>query len=174
MIAPTELRTRRLVLRQFRTRDVADALEYRNDREFARVLPHIPQPFTQKDAEAFVKLNMSEPWQRSPTFAVVFEGTLIGTVNLEVDVESRTAVLGYAIGRAWWNQGLATEAAEAAMAWAVEALGLLRIEASTDVRHLRSQRVMEKLGLRREGLRDRVGRDGERIEEVVYGRALIA
>ena len=86
-------------------------------------------------------------------FAVVLEGRLIGTVNLEVDVAARSAMLGYAIGRAWWGQGLATEAARAAMAWGIASFGLRRIWAATDLPHVRSQRVMEKLGLRRESVR---------------------
>src|SRR3954471_21233665 len=114
MTARTELRTERLLLRAFESADVEDALTYRNDTEFARFLSHIPQPFTRRDAEAFVALNMSEPWERSPTFAVVLDGRVIGTVNLEVDAETRTAMLGYAIGQAWWGRGIATEAARAA------------------------------------------------------------
>ena len=60
------LRTKRLLLRPFDGRDVADAQSYRDDPEFARFLPHVPQPFTRKDAEAFVALNMAEAWERSP------------------------------------------------------------------------------------------------------------
>ena len=71
MVLPTEIRTERLLLRPFQSSDVDDALGYRNDAEFARFLPHIPQPFTRADAEAFVAMNTSEPWDRSPTFAVV-------------------------------------------------------------------------------------------------------
>ena len=80
-------------------------------------------------------------------------------------------MLGYAIGRAWWGQGIATEAAAAVMAWGIEAFGLARIWASTDVRHVRSQRVLEKLGMKRESLLagHHVGRNGEWIDEVVYG-----
>src|SRR3954470_14456695 len=74
-----QLRTRRLLLRPFETGDVADALAYRDDGEFARFLPHVPQPFTRADAETFVALNMAEPWNRSPTFAVVLDGRVIGT-----------------------------------------------------------------------------------------------
>jgi ribosomal-protein-alanine N-acetyltransferase len=170
------LRTERLLLRPFQAGDVEDALSYRDDPEFARFLPHIPQPFTREDAEAFVRLNMSEPWQRSPTFAVVLDGRVIGTVNLEIDAEARTAMVGYAIGCVWWGRGLATEAARAAMTWARETFGLTRIWASTDARHLRSQRVMEKLGMVREELRagDHIGRDGQLVDEVVYGLAVAA
>jgi RimJ/RimL family protein N-acetyltransferase len=170
-MAETELHTERLLLRPFRADDVAAAQEYRNDQEFARFLPHIPQPFTKQHAQEFVALNMSEPWERSPTFAVVLKGKLIGTVNFEIDAGTRTAMLGYAIGCAWWDQGIATEAARAATEWAIEAFGLVRIWASTDVRHVRSIRVLENLGMQREALRlqDGVGRNGEPVDAVVYG-----
>jgi len=167
---PTQITTERLVLRPFQADDVGDALAYRDDVEFARFLPHIPQPFTPRDAEAFVSANMSEPWDTSPTFAVVFEERVIGTVNFEVDRETHTAMLGYAIGRAWWGRGVATEAARAATAWAIEAFALVRVWASTELGHVRSQRVLEKLGMRRESVRiaDHIGRDGKTVDEVVY------
>jgi [ribosomal protein S5]-alanine N-acetyltransferase len=170
MTAPIELRTERLCLRPFRAGDVEDALSYRDDPEFALFLPQIPQPFTRRDAEVFVALNMSESWKRSPTFAVVLDSKVIGTVNLEVEAQNRSAMLGYAIGRAWWGQGFATEAARAVIAWGIETFHLERIWASTDARNVRSLRVMEKLGMRRETIRtqDHVGRDGELVDEVVY------
>jgi ribosomal-protein-alanine N-acetyltransferase len=169
--AQVELRTERLLLRPFKAGDVADALAYREDPEFARFLTHIPQPFTRRDAEAFVALNMSEPWQTSPTFAVVLHGTVIGTVSFEVDAQARTAMLGYAIGRPWWGRGIAAEATRAALTWSIETFDLARLWASTDARHVRSLRVLEKLGLQREALRvaHHVGRDGEWIDELVYG-----
>jgi RimJ/RimL family protein N-acetyltransferase len=149
-------------------------LAYRDDEEFSRFLSHIPRPFTRRDAEAFVAANMLEQWDRSPTFAVVRDGKVIGTVSLEVDPETRAAMLGYAIGRAWWGQGIATEAARAVIAWGIEMFGLERIWASTDARHVRSQRVLEKLGMQREAVRveDHAGRDGELVDEVIYGLKL--
>jgi len=168
---PTQITTERLVLRPFQSDDVEAALAYRDDAEFARFLPHIPQPFTQRDAEAFVSTNLTEPWDRSPTFAVVFEERVVGTVNFEVDMTTHSAMIGYAIGRAWWGRGIATEAASVAMFWAIEAFGLVRVWASTELGHARSQRVLEKLGMRRESVRvaDHIGRDGRAIDQVVYG-----
>src|SRR5436190_10834020 len=110
MTAPIVIRTERLTLRPFQDSDVEDALSYRDDREFARFLPHIPQPFTRADAEAFVATNMTEPWETMPTFAVVLDDRVIGTVNLEIDPAARTAMLGYAIARAHWGNGLTVEA----------------------------------------------------------------
>lgn len=166
----TQLRTARLLLRPFKADDVEDALEYRDDIEFARFLHHVPQPFTREHAAAFVALNMSEPWDRSPTFAIDLHGKLIGTVNLEIDIEQHAAMLGYALGRAWWGHGYATEAAQTVVAWAFDVLGLRLVWASTDDRNIRSQRVMAKLGMQHAAPRnpERVGRDGALVREVTF------
>jgi ribosomal-protein-alanine N-acetyltransferase len=105
---------------------------------------------------------------------VVYQGKLIGDVNLNYDATSQSAMLGYAIGSAWWGQGLGTEAVRAVMDWGIMTFALKRIWASTDSRNVRSQRIMEKLGMRREAIRyrDHVGHDGELVDEVVYGLEL--
>lgn len=149
-----ELQTPRLLLRSFRLTDIDDALAYRNDEEFARYMPHIPQPFTRKDAEEFVAVNMAEPWRQSPTFAVVFDGKVIGTVNFKVNAETRSAMLGYAIGREWWGQGLAFEAVSAAVTWASSTFRLTRLWAACDPLNARSIRLMQRLGMKQESLRD--------------------
>ena len=55
--------------------------------------------------------------------------------------------VGYAIARAHWGRGITVEAATAAIEWAVAEHDLTEIWASTDVAHVRSRRVMEKLGM---------------------------
>ena len=127
MTAIPELRTERLLLRPFQPEDVADGLAYRNDLEFARFLPHVPQPFTRQDAETWVWVNMTESPQCSVTFAVVLGSTVIGTTNIERAPQGRIAMLGYAIGRKWWRQGIATEAARAVAAWASAEFRLSRL-----------------------------------------------
>ena len=168
--ALVELATERLLLRPFAANDVYDALAYRDDLEFARFLPHVPQPFTRADAERFVATNMTEPWEQFATFAIVLDGRVIGTVNLDTNVAMRTAMLGYAIGRAYWGRGIAPEAAQAVLRWGFETRGLERVWASTDARHVRSRRVLERLGMRHEAtLRAHsMARDG-RADDVVYG-----
>ena len=170
MVEPVELQTDRLLLRQFCSRDVDDVLAYRDDAEFSRYLPHIPQPFTRRHAEAFVAQNIADPWHACPTFAVVLEGTVIGTVNLDVDQAHGMAMLGFAIGRADWGKGIGSEAVRAAVAWGFEAFSLAKIWATTDARNARSQRLMEKLGMQLEGrLRSHErARDG-RTDKLCYG-----
>ena len=170
MVEPIELKTNRLLLRQFRSSDVDDVLAYRDDAEFGRYLPHIPQPFTRRDAEAFVARNIADPWNESPTFAVVLNGAVVGTVNLDVDQAHCIAMLGFAISRVHWGKGIGSEAVRAAVAWGFEAFGLAKIWATTDSRNARSQRLMEKLGMQLEGqLRSHErARDG-RTDKLCYG-----
>ncbi len=156
------LRTARLLLRRFEAGDVDDAQAYRDDPRFARYLPHIPLPFTREDAEAFVATNMTEPWETLPTFAVVLDGHVIGTVNFEI-ADGR-AMLGYAIARACWGRGLAVEAATAAIAWLHAERGVRELWAMADPRNLRSRRVLDKLGFTL---------THETAEEVRYARTLV-
>ena len=95
---------------------------------------------------------------------------VIGEIGFNVYSSDRTAELGYAIGKEYWRQGLTLEAAKAVVAWGFEAFGLERIFARADVPNEGSWRIMEKLGMRREGVmrRHRVVA-GERVDVVFYG-----
>ncbi|HYO97194.1 MAG TPA: GNAT family N-acetyltransferase [Polyangiaceae bacterium] len=108
--------------------------------------------------------TLLRPWRRGPSFI------LNASCSDRFEKVRRSAMLGYAIGRNWWGQGIATEAARALITWGIKELDLARLWASTDVRNVRSQRVLEKLGMRRESVRlaDRVGRNGEYPQEVLY------
>jgi ribosomal-protein-alanine N-acetyltransferase len=59
--------------------------------------------------------------------------------------------LGYVLARRWWGQGFATEAAEAVVAWALAQEEVHRVWAVCDVDNVASARVLEKIGMHREG-----------------------
>jgi RimJ/RimL family protein N-acetyltransferase len=87
-----------------------------------------------------------------------------------VDRVNRTGDLGYGLARDAWGKGLATEAARAVVDYGFSALGLAKVWARTDPRNAASVRVLEKLGMRREGLlRSHVIRWGERADRAYYG-----
>jgi RimJ/RimL family protein N-acetyltransferase/catechol 2,3-dioxygenase-like lactoylglutathione lyase family enzyme len=74
---------------------------------------------------------------------------------IEMRLHGATADIGYVLERPSWNQGLATEAACAVAEWARGEPGLSRLTALCDVRNPASARVLEKCGLRCEGVRRR-------------------
>jgi ribosomal-protein-alanine N-acetyltransferase len=78
-------------------------------------------------------------------------GELVGYCGLNRDrVEGEPVVeVGWSITPRRWGEGLAPEAARAAVDWGFQRAGLDRIVSFTMVDNLRSQRVMEKLGMAR-------------------------
>jgi RimJ/RimL family protein N-acetyltransferase len=75
-------------------------------------------------------------------------GELVGHVGLHrTEVEGEPAIeVGWSIAPARWGEGLAPEAAAAALAWGFDG-GLDEIVSFTMVENRASQRVMQKLGL---------------------------
>ncbi len=74
-----------------------------------------------------------------------------GCMLFVTDAALREAELGYQVHRAHWGQGYATEAAQAMLRFAFSELGLHRIWSTCNLDNAGSWRVMEKLGMRREG-----------------------
>ena len=166
-----ELRTERLLLRPFRLGDVDDVFKYARDPEWAQyLLRHIPQPYTRRDAEEFVARSVLASWETNPDFAVELDGRVVGGVAFRVRQSDAIAELGYAIAKPHWGKVLMPEAAGAVVDWGFESLGFAKVYAEADVRNARSQRVMEKLGMTREGvLRSHANVRGNRIDVAVYG-----
>lgn len=168
---PFVINTKRLVLRPLEFGDVDDILAYAADEEWSRYLAGTPQPYRREDAVQFVARQALTDRGGHPAWAVVHEGTAVGGVNIRFYYEHAVAEMGWSIHRRLWGQGLATEAARAVVDAAFSAYTQLRrIGARADARNLASHRVMEKLGMRKEGtLRQaRVAR-GECIDETHYG-----
>ena len=93
-------------------------------------------------------------------FAVVTrnDAELVGTAGLrDIDREHGQAEMGFWIAVDRWRQGYATEAAQALLRFGFETLQLNRIYAHHLLRNPASGRVLEKIGMRKEGvLRERV------------------
>jgi ribosomal-protein-alanine N-acetyltransferase len=75
------------------------------------------------------------------------EETLIGFCGFRFFGEWQEVELLYGIAPAYWDQGLATEAAEAILRFGFEKCGFERVYAGADPPNAASFRVMEKLGM---------------------------
>src|SRR5262249_53665307 len=80
-------------------------------------------------------------------------------------------VIGYDLQRDRWGPGLANESARRIIAFAFEEMFAHRIEASTISDNIRSVRLLERLGFRREGVRRErsLEDDGRHHDSVLYG-----
>jgi ribosomal-protein-alanine N-acetyltransferase len=79
-------------------------------------------------------------------------GDLIGQCGLKYLPESPEVEILYALDSPYWGRGIATEAAGAALRHGFESTPLDRIVAVAMPEHLRSHRVMQKLGMTHQGL----------------------
>lgn len=95
----------------------------------------------------------------------------IGITGLgELAVRDRRAVIGSWLGRAWWGTGANQEAKALMCHLAFALLGLDRLGAYSNVEHARSQRALERMGFRREGvLRGYHRHGGVSLDVVVFG-----
>ena len=164
---PPEIRTERLLLRPFRADDVDDVLSFSSDPEWGRYL-EVPMPYSRRDAEEFVAGAVLLDAGAKLRWAIVHEGHVSGFVNL-MPATAGAAELGYGIARPFWGQGLVTEAANVVLQYGFDSLGLARIYAYAVVDNRASWKVMEKLGMQREGFlrRHRTIR-GEYVDDVLY------
>jgi RimJ/RimL family protein N-acetyltransferase len=77
------------------------------------------------------------------------ENRLVGTIVLRAGNADRGAQVGWDVNRAYWNRGIATEAARSVLAFAFADLGVRAVHADSFARNFASIRVMEKLGMQR-------------------------
>jgi len=166
-VYPT-LRTRRLVLRAFEPADAPVVQRLAGAAAVADTTLNIPHPYPDGAAEAWIQSH-APAWARrtSVCFAITEEGELRGAISFSLSAQHQLAELGYWIGEAYWGRGLATEAARAMVDFAFEVCRVNRVQALHYARNPASGRVLEKVGMVREGVhRERI-RKGDRFEDVV-------
>lgn len=150
-----EIVLERLVLRRITMDDAGDVFSYARDPEVARFATWDAHRSIE-DTRAFLTSVIQGYGRRdAATWGVVHraEGRVIGTCGFNGwnRVHSR-AEMGYAFGRRYWNQGLATEAVKAVIAFGFNHSSFNRIEAFCVPENVASARVMEKAGMVYEGL----------------------
>jgi RimJ/RimL family protein N-acetyltransferase len=100
-------------------------------------------------------------------------GQAIGhTSYYEINPAQRQLAIGYTfIGQPWWRTAINTESKLLLLTHAFETLDAERVTWHTDIRNLRSQAAIERLGATKEGVlrRHRRRRDGTWRDTVLYG-----
>jgi [ribosomal protein S5]-alanine N-acetyltransferase len=78
---------------------------------------------------------------------------IVATVGFHtVSALNGTAEITYDVAPHCWDQGIATAACRAATSWGFQVRGWHRIQATTVLANVRSQRVLERCGYLREGV----------------------
>jgi ribosomal-protein-alanine N-acetyltransferase len=101
-------------------------------------------------------------------------GGFLGLCDLsEIDRRHSRADVGFMVARCYWGGGYTFEAMHAVIGHAAQGLRLKRLQARTHLGNVRSMRLLDRLGFKREGLlRGYFERDGERRDCVLFGLLL--
>ncbi len=167
------LQTERLNLRPF-TLDYARKVQnLAGDSNVARTTLHIPHPYEDGMAEKWIEtLIEGRKEHKQYAYAIEIKETneFIGTGTIIPNSAHRTAELAYWIGFNYWNRGYASEAAKRLIEEAFSELSIIKIFAAHLDTNPASGRVMEKLGMQREGvLRQHVLKWNNQCDLVYYG-----
>jgi RimJ/RimL family protein N-acetyltransferase len=147
----TEIRTARLLLRQWRDEDLEPFAELNADAETMRFFPS-PQSRAESDALAERARRHIEDegwglWAVEVHGGAGFVG-FVGLARPSFEEHFTPAVeVGWRLARGHWGRGYATEAARAAVAFGFEELALDEIVSFTSPFNEPSWRVMERLGM---------------------------
>ena len=168
------LKTKRLVLRQVTMKDAPWYFEHFNTKEIVEGQDH-QGPRNMKEARAELKLYFMDTFRRKRgvRWGITIKGDdkLIGSAGFYkwVQPERYQAEMGYDLNPAYWGKGIMTEALIAIIQHGFDRMGLHRIEVLISHHNKRSQRLMQNLGFKREGvLRDHYFIEGRFSDDVIF------
>ena len=141
------LETERLILRPLVESDVDEIFAMRSDEDIMRF---IREPRGRDESFDWIKL-VSGRWHNDKLgFCAVIEkeaNKFLGWCGIWRLKETGEMEIGYAIDKAYWGKGFATEAAEKFMQYAFGELNAEKLVAVARPENMASRRVMEKLGM---------------------------
>lgn len=147
--------TSRLLLRPMRLDDAEDMFDYASDPDVVRFTSWTVHQST-ADTRAFLQHAIAAyQADRAASWAVEHKADrkMIGTCGFiwwnQTDAK---AELGYALSRDYWGQGYATEAASASVDFGFQVMRLHRIQAECVGLNTGSAHVLEKVGMKPEGV----------------------
>lgn len=166
------IETRRLVLRKFRLDD-AQAMfgNWASDEDVTKYMTwpaHSSVEVSRTVLEDWVKSYESE---KTYLWAIQLKeyGQPIGSISVVHQNERiRSAEIGYCIGKRWWHQGIMSEALNAVIGFLFREVGFNRITAQHDPNNPHSGGVMQKCGMKYEGISRQSDRNNQGICDAVH------
>ena len=151
-VPPETIVTGRLVLRLPKPSDDEAVFAYASDPEVARYMEWRRHTDI-RDAEEH-RQEVLRKWKSGVEFTwritIKPDDDPIGSIATRI--RGHAAELGYVVARAHWGNGYATEAAGAIVEWASSQEQIHRIWAICDAENGASARVLEKVGMAKEGV----------------------
>ena len=172
---PVTLSGPTLTLSPMRLRDAPDYLQALGSaEESAEVVQHLTfrPPADLTEARLIISAAVGDATRMPYVQRIAETGELVGTTSFyEIDPVLRSIAIGHTwVARRFWRTGVNTESKLIMMSRAFEGLGAERLVWHTDIRNIRSQAAIERLGAQREGVlrHHRIRPDGSWRDTVQY------
>jgi [ribosomal protein S5]-alanine N-acetyltransferase len=160
-----------VALRELKLSDAATLLSMLTPDAVARFIS--TPPSTVEAFERFIQWTHRERANgRYACYAVVLHGTTeaIGIFQLrQLEKDFATAEWGFALGSDYWGRGYFIEGAQLLIDFAVDTIGVRRIEARSAVANGRGNGALRKVGAVHEGvLRRSFAKDGRHMDQCLW------
>lgn len=165
-----EIVKEKYTLREWRLTDIESLVKNANNIHIWRNMTDLfPHPYTEKDAESFIRMNMEKSEQDA--FAIVVDGQAVGNIWFErgKDVERFGAEIGYWLGEAYWGQNILSDAMQAVRDYIFAQTDIVRLFARAFSYNPGSMRVLEKSGFTKFGMSHQSAfKDGKFVDMPYY------
>ncbi|NYV66904.1 GNAT family N-acetyltransferase [Bacillus sp. Gen3] len=165
--------TERLVLRLFQKSDAEAVTNLCNNYNIYKNTLYLPYPYTLEDALTWIDHHLDHfNADKSYEFAITDKetGRVYGAIALSNNKKFNNGELAYWIGEEFWGNGYATEAAQAILRFAFDEKKYHKVFARYFHSNQASGRVMQKLGMKKEGIFiDHVKKENQYVDLVYYG-----
>ncbi|MGE8079975.1 GNAT family N-acetyltransferase [Peribacillus loiseleuriae] len=149
------IETSRLILREVTSEDAKDMFKYLSDKDVVKPMGLAPFQAVKDvwDEVSWYKSIYEEGTGIRWGITLKDSGKVIGSCGfLNMLTKHYRAEVGYELSKDYWGKGMASEALEAVVKHGYHHFQLERIEALIEPANLPSQKLVEKLGFKREGL----------------------
>ncbi|MCK1993802.1 GNAT family N-acetyltransferase [Peribacillus muralis] len=165
--------TKRLLLRLFQTSDATEVTKLCNNYNIYKNTLYLPYPYSMEDALSWIEnhlhnFNDNSSYQFAITDKVT--GKLFGAIALSYNQNFNNGEIAYWLGEEFWGKGYATEAGLAILEFAFTDKQYHKVFARHFSSNPASGRVLEKIGMRKEGvLREHIMKEKQYEDLVYYG-----
>jgi RimJ/RimL family protein N-acetyltransferase len=149
------LETDKLILNAFELSDATQVTKLAGDKRVVEITASIPYPYETSMAVSWIESHRKQEIDDlNYIFAIRIKATneLVGCINLGLNQRHDRAVTGYWIGFDYWGHGYCTEALREVIKFGFSTKSINKIWAEHKTFNIASGRVMEKCGMKLEGV----------------------
>ena len=168
------IKTKRFILRPYKMSDAKEISKVLNNWNVVKNLSNLPFPYELEHAREFIKRTSAEMRKKDGknyVLAIEIDGKVSGAIGIHSIAPGHKAEMGYWLSENHWGQGVMPEAARKFMSHVTKKFQLRRIYARAYAQNKGSMRVMEKVGMKFEGIEKKGAlKKGKFIDTHVYAK----